>query len=194
MKFIIRIVLAVFVCVATCSCHTTKTAQRTASSTDVRQSRVHEETLRASSWAELLTCLHLDSITVSFLSEDSIFKPEGFRSDGNPAVPQSTLCADCGSAVLPLNRDAALAASPPKHPPRVVTLKAYGLHLSKSAMEKSVSQENISDSAEKSAVSEISADRGVAAPRYIHVSLIALGAIVMAAAAAIVFLRQRRIL
>lgn len=168
MKFIIRIVLAVFVCAATCSCHTTKTAERTASTTDVRQSRVHEETLRASSWAELLTCLHLDSITVSFLSEDSDTMPEGIRSDGKPAVPQRALRAN--------------------------TLKAYGLHLSQSAMEKSVSQENISDSAEKSAVSEISADRGVAAPRYIHVSLIALGAIVMAAAAAIVFLRQRRIL
>lgn len=192
MKIIIRIFLLALVCVATCGCHTTRTAERTASSTDARQSRVHEETLRASSWAELLASLSLDSITVSFLSDDSLYMPEGMAPEVSTAVPQSTLRADCGSTVLPLYRGAALAAKPPKHPPRVVTLRAYGLHISKSASEKSVSLSDISDSAECSAVSEIHADRGVAAPRYIHVSLIALCAIVMAAA--IVFLRRRRIL
>ena len=187
-------VLCAFICLATCSCKTSKVTEQRTSSSSASVACNHSETQSASEWASFLRLLTLDSLEVvytPYVVDSSGFAP--LSGTESLALPKSTQDVDFGSTRLSLtNRFAASAVAPPYHPPAKAHIKAYGLHLSAGYKEQSAATLAAVDSVSKHTQSADKSKEVVKRTSpYIIYTAVAVIILIMALLAIIYFSRKR---
>ena len=187
-------VLCAFICLATCSCKTSKVTEQRTSSSSASVACNHSETQSASEWASFLRLLTLDSLEVvytPYVVDSSGFAP--LSGTESLALPKSTQDVDFGSPRLSLtNRFAASAVAPPYHPPAKAHIKAYGLHLSAGYKEQSAATLAAVDSVSKHTQSADKSKEVVKRTSpYIIYTAVAVIILIMALLAIIYFSRKR---
>ena len=187
-------VLCAFICLATCSCKTSKVTEQRTSSSSASVACNHSETQSASEWASFLRLLTLDSLEVvytPYVVDSSGFAP--LSGTESLALPKSTQSVDFGSPRLSLtNRFAASAVAPPFHPPAKAHIKAYGLHLSAGYKEQSAATLAAVDSVSKHTQSADKSKEVVKRTSpYIIYTAVAVIILIMALLAIIYFSRKR---
>ena len=187
-------VLCAFICLATCSCKTSKVTEQRTSSSSASVACNHSETQSASEWASFLRLLTLDSLEVvytPYVVDSSGFAP--LSGTESLTLPKSTQGVDFGSPRLSLtNRIAASAVAPPNHPPAKARIKAYGLHLSAGYKEQSAATLAAVDSVSKHTQSADKSKEVVKRTSpYIIYTAVAVIILIMALLAIIYFSRKR---
>ena len=187
-------VLCAFICLATCSCKTSKVTEQRTSSSSASVACNHSETQSASEWASFLRLLTLDSLELvytPYVVDSSGFAP--LSGTESLALPKSTQDVDFGSPRLSLtNRFAASAVAPPYHPPAKAHIKAYGLHLSAGYKEQSAATLAAVDSVSKHTQSADKSKEVVKRTSpYIIYTAVAVIILIMALLAIIYFSRKR---
>lgn len=193
-------VLCAFICLATCSCKTSKVTEQRTSSSSASVACSHSETQSASEWASFLRLLTLDSLEILYTADavKDCFAPE------SAALPKSTQGGDFGSPSLstaattfrtPSLRDGfstSTAVAPPYHPPAKAHIKAYGLHLSAGYKEQSAATLAAVDSVSKHTQSADKYKEVVKRTSpYIIYTAVAVIILIMALLAIIYFSRKR---
>lgn len=191
---LIMFVLCAFICLATCSCKTSKVTEQRTSSSSASVACNHSETQSASEWASFLRLLTLDSLELvytPYVVDSSGFAP--LSGTESLALPKSTQDVDFGSPRLSLtNRFAASAVAPPYHPPAKAHIKAYGLHLSAGYKEQSAATLAAVDSVSKHTQSADKSKEVVKRTSpYIIYTAVAVIILIMALLAIIYFSRKR---
>lgn len=191
---LIMFVLCAFICLATCSCKTSKVTEQRTSSSSASVACNHSETQSASEWASFLRLLTLDSLEVvytPYVVDSSGFAP--LSGTESLALPKSTQDVDFGSPRLShTNRFAASAVAPPIHPPAKAHIKAYGLHLSAGYKEQSAATLAAVDSVSKHTQSADKSKEIVKRTSpYIIYTAVAVIILIMALLAIIYFSRKR---
>ena len=198
-------VLCAFICLATCSCKTSKVTEQRTSSSSASVACNHSETQSASEWASFLRLLTLDSLEVvytPYVVDSSGFAP--LSGTESLALPKSTQGGDFGSPSLstaattfrtPSLRDGfstSTAVAPPYHPPAKAHIKAYGLHLSAGYKEQSAATLAAVDSVSKHTQSADKSKEVVKRTSpYIIYTAVAVIILIMALLAIIYFSRKR---